>query len=84
MFNKAYLLYAWFRHQVLTVPGRVCALLFFIALLIFPLLTQETYYLRIMTLACIFALFAASWDVLAGFTGLMGLLGGLDRRLGGR
>jgi branched-chain amino acid transport system permease protein len=77
MLNKAYLLYAWFRHQVLTVPGRVCALIFFIFLLIFPLLTQETYFLRIVTLACIFALFAASWDVLAGFTGQLNLGQGL-------
>ena len=34
-----------------------------------PLLTSDLYLLRILILASIFAIFAASWDLLSGFTG---------------
>jgi branched-chain amino acid transport system permease protein len=38
-------------------------------LLLFPLLTQNAYFLGIFILAMTFSIFAASWDFLAGFTG---------------
>jgi len=68
-----YLWYGWFKGEILAIPGRVIALCFFICLLSAPLVTQNPYYLRIITLAIIFSLFAASWDVLAGFTGQLNL-----------
>ena len=68
-----YLWYGWFKGEILAIPGRVIALCFFTCLLCAPLVTQDPYYLRIITLATIFALFAASWDVLAGFTGQLNL-----------
>lgn len=68
-----YLWYGWFKGGILAIPGRVIALCFFICLLSAPLFTQDPYYLRIITLAAIFSLFAASWDVLSGFTGQLNL-----------
>ncbi|MFX0033365.1 MAG: branched-chain amino acid ABC transporter permease [Candidatus Hodarchaeota archaeon] len=40
-----------------------------IGLFTFPILTQNAYFLGIFVLAMIFAIFAASWDFLAGFAG---------------
>ena len=65
--------YGWFKGEILAIPGRVIALVFFLALFAAPLVMQDPYYLRIITLATIFALFAASWDVLSGFTGQINL-----------
>jgi branched-chain amino acid transport system permease protein len=57
--------------EVLVLPSRLIVLLFFLALLALPLVTDDPYLLRIMILASIFAIFAASWDLLSGFTGQM-------------
>jgi branched-chain amino acid transport system permease protein len=46
-------------------------LLFYFILLLLPVLTQDPYLLRILILTSIFAIFAASWDLLSGFTGQM-------------
>ena len=46
-------------------------MLFFVGLLAFPLISDDPYLLRILILASIFAIFAASWDLLSGFTGQM-------------
>ena len=51
-------------------PGRR-VLLFFLTLLVLPLITQDPYLLRIIILTSIFAILAASWDLLSGFTGQM-------------
>ncbi|MDY6878903.1 MAG: hypothetical protein V2J25_14945 [Desulfatiglans sp.] len=67
------LIYGWIRGEILAVPGRVIAFAFFITLLAVPIMTQEPYYLRIITLTTIFALFGASWDLLSGFTGQLNL-----------
>ncbi len=64
-------LYTVFRGEVLVLPSRVVVLLFFFVLLLFPLVTQDPYLLRILILSSIFAIFAASWDLLSGFTGQM-------------
>jgi branched-chain amino acid transport system permease protein len=58
-----------FRWGLLPVPGRVIALIFFVALFIFPLVVHTTYYVRILTIADIFVIFAVSWDLLSGYTG---------------
>jgi branched-chain amino acid transport system permease protein len=66
-------LYDVFREQILDIPGRVVALVFFILILLLPLITKEPALLRIFTFAAIFAIYAASWDLLAGFTGQVNL-----------
>ena len=64
-------LYTVFKGEVLILPSRVVALLFFLVLLFLPVVTQDPYLLRILILTSIFAIFAASWDLLSGFTGQM-------------
>ena len=64
-------LYTIFKGEVLVLPSRVVVLLFFFVLLLLPLVTQHPYLLRILILTSIFAIFAASWDLLSGFTGQM-------------
>jgi branched-chain amino acid transport system permease protein len=64
-------LYAVFKGEVLVLPSRVVVLLFFLFLLFFPAVSQDPYLLRILILSSIFAIFAASWDLLSGFTGQM-------------
>ena len=57
--------------EVIVLPSRVIVAIFFLLLLGLPLMTQDPYLLRILILASIFAIFAASWDLLSGFTGQM-------------
>lgn len=59
------------KNEVLTLPSRVAVVLFFFFILLLPLFTDDTYILRVFTLASIFAIFAASWDLLSGYTGQM-------------
>jgi len=59
------------RTEVFVLPSRMIVLLFILGLLVLPLITNDPYLLRIMILASIFAIFAASWDLLSGFTGQM-------------
>jgi branched-chain amino acid transport system permease protein len=59
------------KNEVLVLPSRIVVFLFFLVLLCLPFLTQDPYLLRIMILTSIFAIFAASWDLLSGFTGQM-------------
>jgi len=58
-----------FQGDVLAIPGRLIALIFFLLLFILPLITQEPYTLRILIFSNIFAIFAVSWDFLSGYTG---------------
>lgn len=62
-------IYKLFRGEVLVLPGRTVVLFFCLALLLLPLVMDHPYYLRILIMAGIFAIFAASWDLLSGFTG---------------
>ena len=57
--------------EVLVLPSRIIVALFFLILLIIPLLTDDPYLLRILILTSIFAILAGSWDLLSGFTGQM-------------
>jgi len=59
------------RGEVLVLPSRVAVLVFAVALLLIPVFTQDPYWLRVLILTAIFAIFAASWDFLSGFTGQM-------------
>jgi branched-chain amino acid transport system permease protein len=72
---KTYLIlaYGWIRQEIFAIPGRIIGLIFFLFLFCAPLITQEPYFLRTLVLACIFAIFAISWDVLSGFTGQLSL-----------
>jgi branched-chain amino acid transport system permease protein len=58
-----------FRWGVLPVPGRLIAIIFFVALFVFPLITDKAYYLFLFTTANIFVIFAVSWDLLSGYSG---------------
>ena len=57
--------------EVFVLPSRIIVAGFFLALLVLPQVTNDPYLLRILILASIFAIFAASWDLLSGFTGQM-------------
>jgi branched-chain amino acid transport system permease protein len=58
-----------FQGDVLAIPGRLIALIFFLFLFVLPLITQEPYTLRILILANVFVIFAVSWDFISGYTG---------------
>ena len=62
---------AWaeLRTEILVLPSRILVLLWVIGLLALPWAYGDAYVLRILTMTCIFAIFAASWDLLAGYTG---------------
>lgn len=62
-------LYTIFKGEVLVLPSRVVVVIFVLTLIFLPLLIQDPYLLRIMVLTSIFAILAASWDLLSGFTG---------------
>ncbi len=64
-------LFSVLRNEVLVLPSRVVVVVFFLGLLLLPLFTRDPYLLRILILTSIFAILAASWDLLSGFTGQM-------------
>jgi branched-chain amino acid transport system permease protein len=57
------------KNEVVVLPSRVVVVVFFLFLLLLPVFSSNQYTLRIFTLTCIFAILAASWDLLSGFTG---------------
>jgi branched-chain amino acid transport system permease protein len=61
----------FFQKEILILPSRAIAFFFCLALLLLPLMTKDPYLLRIIIFSSIFAIFAASWDLLSGFTGQM-------------
>jgi branched-chain amino acid transport system permease protein len=62
---------AWaeLRSEVFVLPSRTLVLLWAAGLLAMPAVYADAYVLRILTMTCLFAIFAASWDLLAGYTG---------------
>ena len=64
-------LFTIIKNEVLVLPSRVAVALFFFFMLLLPVFTDDVYILRIFTLASIFAILAASWDLLSGYTGQM-------------
>lgn len=66
-------LFGLFRIEVLAIPWRVIALVFLIGMIFLPVFTQEVYILNLFTFCAIFAIFAASWDLLTGYTGQLSL-----------
>ena len=73
MISNLRLLFRLFKVKVWAIPGRMIALGFFSFLLLVPLFTDHSYVIRILSLAGIYAIFAVSWDVLAGYTGQLNL-----------
>ncbi len=62
---------AWtqLRNEILILPSRSLALAWAAAALLLPVLYPDPYVLRVAAMTCIFAVLAASWDLLAGFAG---------------
>jgi branched-chain amino acid transport system permease protein len=62
---------AWgeLKNEVFVLPSRTLVLLWVLALLALPAVYGDPYVMRVLTMTCIFAIFAASWDLLAGYTG---------------
>jgi branched-chain amino acid transport system permease protein len=61
--------WAELRNEVFVLPSRMLVLIWVVALLLLPVVYGDAYVMRILTMTCIFAMFAASWDLLAGYTG---------------
>jgi branched-chain amino acid transport system permease protein len=59
------------KNEVLVLPSRVTVIVFVFVLLLLPLASRDPYLLRIIVLTSIFAIFAASWDLICGYTGQM-------------
>jgi branched-chain amino acid transport system permease protein len=60
-----------FQGDVVAIPGRLIALIFFLLLFLIPLATSEPYILRTLIFANIYVIFAVSWDFISGYTGLI-------------
>lgn len=73
MKSNLLLLYHWFRVELFNIPGRMIAFIFIITLSLIPLITREPHILRILITAAIFAIYAVSWDFLAGYMGQISL-----------
>lgn len=58
-----------FQGDVVAIPGRLIALVFFVLLFLIPLFTQQPYVLRTLIFANMFVIFAVSWDFISGYTG---------------
>lgn len=65
--------YSSFAAHVFDIPPRFAAFLLLLMLLFLPITGISSYYLRILISANIFAIFAASWDLLVGRTGQISL-----------
>ncbi len=63
------MLLRYIRNEILVLPSRTIVIVFCLFLLVMPLFVKDVYIYRIVALASIFAIFAASWDLLAGFVG---------------
>lgn len=50
---------------------KICLILLIIALIVFPFIVDSTYILSLVIEMCIFAIFALSYDLLLGFTGIV-------------
>lgn len=72
MYHLRHLL-PFFRTEVVALPSRGIVLVFVISLLILPLLSQEPNLLRLFIVTSLYAVYAASWDLLSGYTGQVSL-----------
>ena len=60
-----------FRGDVVAIPGRLIALIFFVLLFLIPVFIHQPYVLRMLIFANMFVIFAVSWDFISGYTGQM-------------
>ena len=60
-----------FQGDVVAIPGRLIALIFFVLLFLIPVFIQQPYILRMLIFANMFVIFAVSWDFISGYTGQM-------------
>ena len=60
-----------FQGDVIAIPGRLIAVVFFALLFLIPLFVQQPYILRTLIFANMFVIFAVSWDFISGYTGQM-------------
>lgn len=62
---------AWaeIRNEILVLPSRTMVAIWVLAIVALPIAYPDPYVLRVVTMMCFFAIFAASWDLLAGFAG---------------
>ena len=58
-----------FQGDVVAIPGRLIALIFFVLLFLIPTFTQQPYILRMLIFTNMFVIFAVSWDFVSGYTG---------------
>ncbi len=66
-------IYTSFATNIIDVPTRLLALMLFLLLIFLPLVQPGAYILLTLTLANIWAIFAASWDLLVGRAGQISL-----------
>jgi len=69
-------LYFWIRDDVFAIPGRAIAFLWVVGVLLLPLVLTESLapmVMRVVIVGSLYAIFAFSWDLLAGFTGQVSL-----------
>lgn len=62
-------LYKGFKGEILSLPSRFMVFSFCLFLFLMPLVITDPYILRMMIMMFIFAIYAASWDLLSGYTG---------------
>lgn len=62
-------LWAGLRNEVLVLPSRTLVLAWVLALLVVPAVYPDPYVLRVLALTCLYAIYAASWDLLGGYAG---------------
>ena len=66
-------LFKAFQGEVLAIPWRMILFCGGLLLAFVPLITREPYILRILTFTCVYAIYAASWDLLSGYAGQLSL-----------
>lgn len=57
------------KNEIFVLPSRIAVFLFFLVIITLPYIMKDPYVMRILIQASIFAIYAASWDLLSGFTG---------------
>jgi branched-chain amino acid transport system permease protein len=60
-----------FQGDVVSIPGRLIALIFVVILFLIPTFVQQPYILRMLIFTNMFVIFAVSWDFISGYTGQM-------------
>ena len=57
------------KNEVFVLPSRTLVLVWAMLLLLLPVVYPDPYVLRVLAITCFYAIFAASWDLLAGYAG---------------